>query len=252
MDVWYSDGKPFCSKPKRQSIHQALVNTLPRIINSMALTLSPRHDLFVHFWKGRTNPGGIIQSPLVDFAKQHSFEDSQAMNYHWEFKVDPVTVFEYIGQVLAWMRLSMLEEPNGGFNGAEYYTNKVLLFDSLSEDWGAEATIGFKGQDLFDVLATKLNEDPESEEYKKAYKTIWRLLTRSSMQKITHGKNLTKGEALGVLWERKGNEQKDIEPGSFAELLRYGSVHLGQERKEIEYVKAQKPEQTIKKGLLEP
>jgi hypothetical protein len=84
MDVWYSNVKPFCGEPKRQSIHQALVTTLPRIINSMALTLSPRHDLFLHFWKDHTNPGGIIQIPLVDFAKQHSFEDSQAMNYRWE------------------------------------------------------------------------------------------------------------------------------------------------------------------------
>lgn len=174
------------------------------------------------------------------------------MNYHWEFKVEPLTVMEYIGQVLAWMRLSMLEEPNDGFNGAEYYANKVLLFDSLSEDWGAEATIGFKGQDLFDVLATKVDADPESKEYQASYKTIWRLLTRSSMQKITHGKNLTKGEALGVIWDKKENEGKDTESGSFAELLRYGSVHFVQERKEIAYIKAQKPEQTIKKGLLEP
>lgn len=171
------------------------------------------------------------------------------MNYKWEFKVEPVTVFEYIGQVLAWMRVSMIEEP-GGFNGAEYYATKVLLFDSLSEDWGAEATIGFKGQDLFDVLTTKIDGDRESEEWKRAYKCIWRLLTGSSMQKITHGKGLTKGEALGVILDKKENEGKDVEPGTFAELLRYGSVHFEQKR-EIEYVKAKKPEQIIRKGLFE-
>lgn len=215
----------------------------------MTLTLT-RHDFFTQLWKDRTNPGGIIQNPLVDFAKHSSFEDSEAMNYKWEFKVEPVTVFEYIGQVLAWMRVSMIEEPNGGFNGAEYYATKVLLFDSLSEDWGAEATIGFKGQDLFDVLATKLDADPDSEEYKRAYKCIWRLLTKSSMQKITHGENLTKGEAVGVILDKKENEGKDVEPGSFAELLRYGSVHFRQERK-IDYVQAKKPEEIIKKGLFE-
>ena len=174
------------------------------------------------------------------------------MNYRWEFKVEPLTVMEYIGQVMAWLRLCMLEDPNDGFNGPEYYENKVLLFDSLSEDWGAEATIGFSGQDLFDVLATRLDADPESKEYQAAYKTIWRVLTESSMQKITHGKNLTKGLALGVLWDMKVNEGKDIAPGTFSELLRYGSVHFEQEREEIKYVKAQKPEHTLKKGLLEP
>jgi hypothetical protein len=158
---------------------------------------------------------------------------------------------EYIGQVLAWLRLCMIEEPNG-FNGANYYANKVLLFDSLTEDWGAEDTIGFNGNDLFNVLATKRNADPENEEYRKAYKTIWRLLTRSSMQKITHGKNLTKGEALGIIWDKKENEGKDVEPGTFAELLRYGSVHFEQDRASIDYVKAEKSPMIIKKGLLEP
>ena len=106
---------------------------------------------------------------------------------------------EYIGQVLAWSRLCRLEDPTDGFNGTEYYANKVLLFDSLSEDWGAEEAISFSGQDLFDVLATRRDGDMESEKYQKAYKTVWRLLTQSSMQKIMHGKQLTKGLALGVL-----------------------------------------------------
>ena len=173
------------------------------------------------------------------------------MNFHWEFKVEPRTVMEYIGQVLSWLRLCMLEEPNDGFNGAEYWANKVLLFDSLSEDWGAEATVGFSGQDLFNVLETRRDAAPESNEYQTAYKTIWRLLTRSSMQKITHGRNLTKSPALGILWDMEENKGKDVAPGTFSELLRYGSVHFEQEREEIKYVKAQKPEYTIKKGLLE-
>ena len=174
------------------------------------------------------------------------------MNYRWEFKVEPLTVMEYIGQVMAWQRLCMLEDPNDGFSGPDYYEKKVLLFDSLSEDWGAEATIGFSGQDLLDVLATRRDTDPHSEQYRTAYKTVWRLLTRSSMQKITHGKNLTKDAALGVLLDMEENHGKDAAPGTFAELLRYGCVHFEQSRESIEYVKAKKPEQRIKKGLLEP
>ena len=174
------------------------------------------------------------------------------MNYSWEFKVKPTIVMEYIGQVMAWRRLCMLEDPNDGFNGADYYDQKVLLFDSLSEDWGAEATIGFSGQDLFDVLTTKRDADPQSEQYRTAFKTIWRILTRSSMQKITHGKNLTKAPALGILLDMEENQGKDAAPGTFAELLRYGSVHFEQSRETIEYVKAEKPKERITKGLLEP
>ncbi len=48
-----------------------------------------RHDLFVHLRKDRTNPGGIIENPLVSFGKEVKFEDSQARNFHWEFIVEP-------------------------------------------------------------------------------------------------------------------------------------------------------------------
>ena len=215
-------------------------------------TNTARHDLFVHLWKGRTNTNGIIENPLVSFGIEVKFEDSQARNFHWEFSVEPRTVMEYIGQVLSWLRLCMLEDPTDGFNGAEYYGNKVLLFDSLSEDWGAEEEIGFSGQDLFNVLATKRDMDRESEEYRRAYKTIWKMLTQSSMQKITHGKYLIKGLALGSLLDMEENEGKDKEPGTFAELLRYGSVHFEQKREAIKYVKAEMPTYRIKKGLLEP
>ncbi len=69
------------------------------------------------------------------------------------------------------------------------------------------------------------------------------------MQKVVHGKNLTSDRNLGLLWDE--NPGKDCEPVTFAELLRYGSVHFEQTRKEIEYVQAPAPEKTLKKGLLE-
>lgn len=210
------------------------------------------HQLFIHLWEGRTDHVGILESPLISFGSAISFESAQQSNFHWDFKVEAKTVMEYIGQVLSWLRLCMLEEPNGGFNGRKYFANKVLLFDSLTEDWSMEDTVGFQGRNLFDALATRRDADPESEEYKLAYKATWRLLTRASMQKITHGKNLTKSPALGVLWDLPENEGKDMEPGTFAELLRYGSVHFEQDREDIDYVKAEAPEHVIREGLLEP
>lgn len=135
----------------------------------------------------------------LSLGKEVKYERSQARNFHWDFKVEPSTVMEYISQVVAWLRMCMLEDPSDGFDGAGYYGNKVLLVDSLSENWGVDEEIGFSGQDLFDVLATRRDADMESKEYRKAYKIICRLLTHSGMQKITHAKNLTKGLSLGIL-----------------------------------------------------
>jgi hypothetical protein len=43
-----------------------------------------------------------------------------------------------------------------------------------------------------------------------------------------------------------------MDPGTYAGLLRYGSIHLEREGKTTEHVNAQKFENLIKRGLLEP
>ncbi|KIX03860.1 uncharacterized protein Z518_07413 [Rhinocladiella mackenziei CBS 650.93] len=210
------------------------------------------HDLFVYLWKDRQNHEGIFQSPLVAFALNQSFDESRQSNFHWDFKVEPQMVLEYISQVLSWSRLCMLEDAGDGFSGVDYWQRHVLPFSALHECWRAEKTIGFGGPLLFNALATKLDADPNSEEYKTAYKLVWQLLTKSSLQKITHGKNLTLTPACGALWEEEGNENKDHEPGTFAELLRYGTIHFEQTRESIEMIEAERPKVTMKKSLLEP
>lgn len=210
------------------------------------------HELFVHLWQGQQSHEGLSANPLVAFAQKLDFSASRRRGFAWDFQVEPGVVFEYITQVIAWLRLCMLEDAGDGFNAVEYAQKNILWFDSLEEDWAAETVVGYDGQSAFDALSTKLDEDPESERYKKAYKTVWRILTKSSMQKISHGKNLTKTVALGVLWDEPENADKDHEDGTFASLLRYGSVHFEQTRPEIKVVQAERPQETLKKGLFEP
>lgn len=186
--------------------------------------------------------------------QEFSFADAEARGFKWDFQVDELTVLGYTGQVIAWIRCCLLAEPGeGGFDGVDYYANNVLLFDSIRENWAAEQIVGYEGQGLLDVLKTRLDADPESEAFKTAYKTVWRLLTESSMQKVAHGKRLLKKPALGALLDLEENRDADVEPGTFAELLRYGSVHFEQTRTEIAYVDAVRPEERmiIRKGLLE-
>lgn len=160
-------------------------------------------------------------------------------------------VVEYITQILCWARICMLEDTGDGFDGTEHWQNNFLIWDVLPENWAGELTLGFVGcgQKMYDLLSLPLDTDQNSEEYREAYNFVWRLLTKSSMQKITHAKNLTISPHLGVLWDE--NPGKDCRPGTFGELLRYGTVHFEQTRKEIEYVKAPKPPTTMKKGVLE-
>jgi hypothetical protein len=207
----------------------------------------------MHLWKGRTDFTDVIKSPLIGFLQDFKFEKAQEMGFKWDFKVDEQTVLAYIGQIVAWIRLTWIQEPDGGFDGVDYWAKKVLLIDVRSEDWAAEQIIGYNGEDLFRIFTTKMDADCESESYKTAEKTVWRLLTRSTMQKIVHGKGLTHSLSCGTLLDLPENEGKDQEAGTFGELLRYGSVHLEQTRESIVYAApvTVAPEFVIRKGLLE-
>lgn len=208
------------------------------------------HDLFVQVWQDRTSYQGMSRNPLFAFMRNEGFAASQERGFTWEWAVTPTTVFEYITQVLVWMRLTMLEDAGDGFSGVDYAMNQVLWFDVLAENWGIESKIGFKGEDAFNLLATRLDADPESEEYKKAYAIVWHCLAQSSMQKVTHAKNLTKTPALGSLWDLEEKEGGHGE-GTFADLLRYGATRFRQKREGIAVVQIERPV-TMKKGLYEP
>lgn len=207
----------------------------------------------MHLWKGRTDFVGVVESPLVTFMKDFKFSEAQDRGFNWDYSVDEVTILGYVGQCVAWIRVAWLQEPDGGFDGVDYWAKKVLLWDVLPEHWAGEAEVGFKGEDLLKVLSTRLDGDKGSEEYKKAEKTAWRLLTSSTLQKITHGKGITHSLHLGVLLDLPENQGKDAEPGTFGELLRYGSVHMEQTRDSIKVVEPVNiaPEFILRKGLFE-
>lgn len=159
---------------------------------------------------------------------------------------------EYIAQVICWQRLCMLEDAGDGFSCSDYWQTHIFCWDVLSENWGGDLTVGFDnaGQKMYDLLSLKRDIDPNSKEYKKAYELVWRILTKSSLQKITHGKNLTHSVHLGTLWDE--NPGKDNEEGTFVELLRYGTVRFRQTRETIVRKEATKAKLLLKKGVLEP
>jgi hypothetical protein len=211
-----------------------------------------RHAIFTELWKGRSDYTGVIQSPLISFVANLDFEEVHKQGWKYDFKVDSMTLLGYLGQVVAWIRLAWLQEPNGGFNGVEHWSKKVLLWNALSENFGAETVLGFKGQDLYNVFTTRRDADPNSEEYQRAEKVTWKLLTQCMLQKVTHAKGLTHSVSCGALLDLPENKGKEAEPGTFGELLRYGSVHFEQMR-DITYVDppAVAPENIIHKGPIE-
>ena len=179
----------------------------------------------------------------------------------WTLRFALQPQFEYLAQIACWIRLCILEgngsDDEGGFNSAEYWQKHVLLADCVLETLATGQVVEWTrgGPRLMELLSVKLDGDSESEQYRETYKMVWRLLSASSVQKFSgRGPPLPQPhrlETLGMLWSMKENEGKDKEPGTFAELLRYGSVNFTQTRETIECVDAPPPYYTFKMGHLE-
>ncbi|KAL4874745.1 capsular polysaccharide synthesis protein-domain-containing protein [Aspergillus karnatakaensis] len=211
------------------------------------------HELFSYLWKDRTTCRGLLAHPLLQpvlEAGQKFHGDEGTDRFGWEHVCAPEDILDYGGHILAWQRLCMLHDTEDGFNGAEYFEQKVLLLDVVQESWKAEEIVGWKGQQLFDVLRTRLDADRESGEWKLAYRAVMTILAESSMQKVYRGKEMLKYPALGTLWDEDGNEERDHESGTFARLMRDGSVHFEQ-RRDLVFIENNKPHVVLRKGLYE-
>lgn len=167
-----------------------------------------------------------------------------------------IEVFEYAIQIVAWTRLTMLDaDPaDDGFSCSDYWLNNILWMDAIQEAWRAEMLLGFNvgGQSKLDVLSTRLDADKRSDEYKLADKVVWEILAHGSMQKISRGKNMSVSVQLGTMLDMPENAGKDQGAGTFAELLRYGTLHWRQKRPSLACLTPTAKGAPVKKGHLEP
>ncbi|KAJ4246067.1 hypothetical protein NW762_013812 [Fusarium torreyae] len=212
------------------------------------------HDLFVHLWDNRNDSEGINAHPLVAFLKQaFSMSESKGKGFKWDFKVSIEELLDYVAQNGCWARLCILAGTDDDpFNPSDYWMTHVLVIDVLREHWVAKTVIGGEnfGQHLYQLMALSLDADPQSKIYKEAYELVWTLLCQASMQKISRGSGLVNALQPGSVWD--DNSGSDCQPRTFGELLRYGSVHYRQKREVITTNQPEKPQITLRKGLLEP
>ena len=228
----------------------------PQIVNHFIMSrkgdplVKRWHEIFLDVWKGRRDFKGIISHPLLQIVMDFDFNDPRSAEFKWAIEVDNITIFEYAAQVLCFLRLTLIEGSEvDEFNGAEHWASKVFAYDSLQECFAAERATNFSGEKIYQALSTKLDADPHSAEFRLAYDMTWGLLANSSMMKVTRGSGLSVGQHLGAIWDQ--DPDADIRPGTFAELLRYGSIHFKQTREGISQMESRAPVKTFAKGALE-
>ena len=191
------------------------------------------HDIFCAIWQGVTEMVDVDQHPLlrhlpryelllprVTGSSQPPFTYSQFVNY--------------IAQMLCLERLRHLLDPSTGWNGPEYFAQRVLLFDCVQEVYWAQHLTRWDGRKQFELLGTLRDGEgatERSKEYKEAKAFVQGILANSSTMKISHGLPSPGREYLAEIWDRPENQAADIVPGSFAAYLRWASEHFESERR---------------------
>ncbi|KAK4244487.1 capsule polysaccharide biosynthesis [Corynascus novoguineensis] len=233
------------------------------------------NDLVLHLWKGRTNHKGVTQNDLFSYQEQQQQQQQKPSGglALFDWKVSMQELLDYAMQMAAWNRVALLEDAGDGFSGAEYWTRHMLLLDFAPETGMPMKLLGAAkngGARMLELLSMERRpqqqgaqaqngngaggkeEGDDDYDRREAERVVWETLAHSSFWKISHVKGLTHKPQLGSLLDAPENTGRDRAPGTFMELLRYGTVHFRQKRQGPCLRDAPRPEFTLKAGLLEP
>ncbi|KAI2609891.1 uncharacterized protein GGS25DRAFT_530892 [Hypoxylon fragiforme] len=188
------------------------------------------HEIFKSLWNGVTNCHGFHQNPLLKhlplLSPPFSRLNMAGLNIPMEIFTD------YLSQCMCFERLRRLVDPSDGFNGPEYYSNKLLLYSGLQETYYFQQATEWSGTKQFDLLTMKRTGEGvvRDEKWHAAEIFVNDALANTSTMKLSHGPPGALDCFLADMWDSEELQGKDCEEGTFGEYLRYGSVHFDQMR----------------------
>ncbi|KAH8168381.1 capsular polysaccharide synthesis protein [Sarocladium implicatum] len=123
----------------------------------------------------------------------------------------------------------------------------------VEEDANGEDSVPVNGDAQQDEAADQVKPRTPQDDRDETEKAVWETLATGSFCKISHSKGLTHSKQLGVLLDEQEQNSagQDQAPGTFWDLLRYGTVHFRQKRASPVVRAAPRPTETLAKALLE-
>lgn len=178
------------------------------------------HAVYLAIWEGRTDCIGSQQHPLLRQVDKVQVPKDLCEKYG----IDNDLMNDYVAHALAFKRVRMVQDPTDGWDGPAYWENHAFVL-AVQETFLGQILCGFDGQRQYDLLALpRASQDPDAEHM------VDQLLTNASTMKLSHGLKNNKMLHLSKIWDRPENADADIAAGTYAEYLRWGSVHLEQTR----------------------
>jgi Capsular polysaccharide synthesis protein len=208
------------------------------------------HDIYAAMWAGGvTNADGFHKHPLL---RHLPLLNPPLSKSNLKLDVTMESFTDYLAHFVAFERLRKLIDPSDGFNGPEYYRKHILFAKAMEETFYVQPKTKWSGPLQFSYLTTRRTGEAEDEEKRReARDFVHDALANSSTMKLSHGHPGGK-DFLADLWDQPENEDADCRPGTFAEYLRWGSVHLDQTREMVPYKIDNSKEKVYHIGVLEP
>ncbi|KAI0554080.1 capsular polysaccharide synthesis protein-domain-containing protein [Xylaria curta] len=209
------------------------------------------HNIYLALWNGVTNARGFHKHPLLR---------------HLPLLCPPVDKFncpnlnmmmeafsDYLAAFMCFERLRKLIDPSDGFNGPEYYSNRMLLFPALQETYYFQQQTNWSGTRQFELLTAKRTgaDVVRDEKWQAAEDFVTHALADTSTMKLSHGPTGALDSFLADLWDCQEHHEKDNVEDTFAAYLRYGSVHFDQTREMVPIKMGWPSEEVLICGVLE-
>lgn len=175
------------------------------------------HNSYKELWRGRTNATGFHKLPLVqDIGIAEGILD-------WGFTDKVFEMSDYVAQMLLGDRTKNLLDVSTGWNGREFWENKVFMVEGIRNGFLGAILTDFDGYRQAELFTTPLDE-PDERKRQAAEAFVVEVLEKSHIYKIYH--SAVGGlPVLGDVIKKDGFKDADHRPGTFGELYRYATVH---------------------------
>ena len=205
------------------------------------------HDICCELWKGKTTAKDSRTHPLLAHLPPVFPQLGTLGSPPWHISTEDLG--DWLIHFLAFERLHLLKDPNDGFDGADYLSRRMLLFKAEDHVYYAQRITGWDGRKQHNMLATKVSSSDTSA-VSEAKSFVDKILQETFMMKLGHGP-VTGLEILASIWGEEKHQNDDAAEGTFADYLRYGSVHWQQDS-EVVPVQLRRPDKVHVTGLLDP
>ncbi|KZV85617.1 hypothetical protein EXIGLDRAFT_775399 [Exidia glandulosa HHB12029] len=184
------------------------------------------HEVFSAVMNDRTSSLDARLDPLFTHLTPFAFPSSTSSSV----KI-PVEAFaDYVAQFTAAGRLFALVDPSIGWDGPRFFQENLMLFN-MDEMFIQNFITDWSGEVQFAHLSRPRNEPVDHADLDQlaSQEFVETCLGNSLIIKLSQGL-IPEPIPLAKIWNRPENENADIAAGTWAEYLRWGSVHLDQRR----------------------